>query len=113
MLENGSTKAGKQRFRCLACGSSSGRRNDVTCVDGIWLARNRAAVLIACTDDHVIGCHLARSENSKDRGCSMRRIAAPDALVCDGAGGIGKAMRAHWPNTKMNLNLNLNLPRFR
>lgn len=152
MLKNGFTKAGKQRFRCLACGSSSVRRNDVASrwlrafvrwllgkpsqseldtgarnfrkhtsrfwslwpilpvcdevhhvvyMDGIWLARNRAVVLIACTDDHVIGCHLAKSENSKDWGCLMRRIAAPDVLVCDGAGGIGKAMRAHWPDTKM------------
>lgn len=73
----------------------------VVYMDGIWLVRNRAVILIACTDDHVIGCHLAKSENSKDWGCLMQRIAPPDVLVCDGGGGIGKAMRAFWPKTKM------------
>lgn len=70
-------------------------------MDGIWLARNRAVALIACADGHAIGCHLAKSESPKDWGCLMQRIAAPDVLVRDGAGGIGKAMRAHWPSTKM------------
>ncbi|WP_165056834.1 MULTISPECIES: IS1249 family transposase [unclassified Adlercreutzia] len=70
-------------------------------MDGIWLVRNKAVVLIACTDAHVIGCHLAKSENAKDWACLMQRIAAPDVLVCDGAGGIGKAMRAVWPETRM------------
>lgn len=69
-------------------------------MDGIWLARG-CVVLIACTDAHVIGCHLARSENSRDWGYLMQRIAAPDMLVCDGGGGIAKAMRAIWPKTKM------------
>lgn len=73
----------------------------VVYMDGLWLVRDRAVVLIACTDDYVIGCHLAKSENSKDWGCLMQRIAAPDVLVCDGGGGIGKAMRALWPKTKM------------
>ena len=73
----------------------------VVYMDGIWLSRGKAVILIACTDEHVIGCHLARSENSKDWGCLMQRIAAPDVLVCDGAGGIGKAMRAYWPRTRM------------
>ncbi|NHM14934.1 IS1/IS1595 family N-terminal zinc-binding domain-containing protein [Xiamenia xianingshaonis] len=70
-------------------------------MDGIWLVRNKAVVLIACTDAHVIGCHLAKSENAKDRACLMQGIAPPDVLVCDGAGGIGKAMRAAWPETRI------------
>lgn len=70
-------------------------------MDGIWLVRNKAVILIACTDDYVIGCHLARTENSKDWGYLMQRIAPPDVLVCDGGGGIAKAMRAFWPKTKM------------
>lgn len=70
-------------------------------MDGIWLARNKAALLIACTDDYVIGCHLAKTENSKDWGCLMSRIAPPDVLVCDGAGGIEKARKAFWPNTRV------------
>ncbi len=73
----------------------------VVYMDGIRLARSKAVILIACTNDHVICCHLAKSENSKDWGCLMRRIAPPDVLVCDGAGGIGKAMRIWWPGTRM------------
>lgn len=73
----------------------------VVFMDGIWLIRNRAILLIACTEDHVIGCHLAKTENSRDWGCLMRRIAPPDVLVCDGGGGISKAMRSYWPDTRM------------
>lgn len=73
----------------------------VVYMDGIWLVRNKAVILIARTDEYVIGCHLAKSENSKDWACLMARIAAPDVLVCDGGGGIGKAMRTVWPKTKM------------
>mgnify|MGYP002546828447 CR=1 FL=1 len=72
----------------------------VVYMDGLWLARE-CVILIACSDEHVIGCHLAKSENSKDWSYLMRRIAAPDVLVCDGGGGIAKAMRAAWPRTKM------------
>lgn len=72
----------------------------VVYADGIWLAR-KCVILIACTDDYVIGCHLARTENSKDWGCLMARIAPPDVLVCDGGGGIEKARRAKWPNTRV------------
>ena len=72
----------------------------VVYMDGIWLSR-KCVILIACTDDYVIGCHLARSENSRDWGCLMRRIAPPDVLVCDGGGGIEKARRAAWPHTKV------------
>lgn len=72
----------------------------VVYMDGIWLSR-KCVILIACTDDYVIGCHLAKTENSKDWGCLMQRIASPDVLVCDGGGGIEKARRAYWPRTKV------------
>lgn len=72
----------------------------VVYMDGIWLSR-KCVILIACTDDYVIGCHLARSENSRDWGCLMQRIAPPDVLVCDGGGGMEKARRAHWPKTRV------------
>ena len=72
----------------------------VVYMDGLWIGR-RAVLLIACTDDFVIGCHLARSENSRDWGCLMARIAAPDVLVCDGSGGIEKARRERWPETRV------------
>lgn len=73
----------------------------VVYMDGLWISRGRAVLLIACTDDHVIGFHLARSENSKDWGCLMQRIAPPDVLVCDGGGGIEKARRTVWPGTRV------------
>ena len=72
----------------------------VVYMDGIWLSR-KCVVLIACTDDHVIGCHLAKTENSKDWACLMSRIAPPDVLVCDGGGGIERARRGVWPNTRV------------
>ncbi len=72
----------------------------VVYMDGLWLAR-KAVLLIACTDEYVIGCHLARSENSKDWSCLMQRIAPPDVLVCDGGGGIEKARKASWPETRV------------
>lgn len=73
----------------------------VVYMDGLWLSRGRAVILIACSDDYVIGCHLAKTENAKDWACLMARIAPPDVLVCDGGGGIEKARRAVWPNTRM------------
>ena len=72
----------------------------VVFVDGLWVGHG-AVLLIACTEEYVIGCHLARSENSKDWGYLMSRIAPPDVLVCDGAGGIEKARRAYWSKTRM------------
>lgn len=69
-------------------------------MDGIWIARH-AVLLIACTDEHVIGCHLARSENPKDWACLMSRIAPPDVLVCDGGGGILKAGRTKRPASRI------------
>ena len=72
----------------------------VACMDGIWLSR-KCVILIACTDAYAIGCHLARTENSKDWGCLMARIAAPDVLVCDGGGGIERARRSMRPETRV------------
>lgn len=69
-------------------------------VDGIWLKR-RCVVLIACTKDHVVGWHLARSESSKAWAALMARIAPPDVVITDGGGGFEKARRAIWPDTKV------------
>lgn len=69
-------------------------------VDGIWLGRT-AVILIACTKDHVIGWHLARSEHSQAWAALMARIAPPDVVVSDGGGGFEKARRAVWPTTRV------------
>ncbi|MCO6558611.1 MAG: IS1249 family transposase [Bifidobacterium sp.] len=75
-------------------------RHDVVQVDGIRLHR-RAVALIAVADGHVIGWRVARSGNGRAWMELMRRTAPPGVLVCDGGNGIGKAMKAVWPGTRM------------
>lgn len=75
-------------------------RHRVVYVDGIYLTR-KIVVLIACTDEHVLGWYLARSENSKAYRALMRRIAPPLVAVTDGGDGFEKARRAEWPDTKV------------
>ena len=72
----------------------------VVFVDGIWLGRE-AVVLIACTKEHVIGWHLAGSENSQAWAALMARAAAPDVVIADGGQGFKKARRAVWPNARV------------
>lgn len=72
----------------------------VVFVDGIYLAR-RIVVLIACSEEHVLGWYLARSENSKAYRALMRRIAPPLVVVADGGDGFEKARRKEWPETKV------------
>lgn len=69
-------------------------------VDGIWVARD-VVVLIACTDDFVLGWHLARSENSRAWRALLSRIAPPAMVVTDGGTGFAKAVREEWPTTKV------------
>lgn len=59
------------------------RPRRVIYVDGIHLGR-RAAVLIASDDDHVLGWHLTRSENSRARASPMGRMAAPEVVMSNG-----------------------------
>lgn len=69
-------------------------------VDGIWLKR-ACVILVACTEDHVVGWHLARSESSQAWAALMARIAPPDVAVADGGDGFEKARRAVWPDTRV------------
>lgn len=75
------------------------RVHHVVHVDGIWLKRS-CVILIACTEGHVVGWHLARSESSQAWAALMARIAPPDVVVADG-GGFERARRAVWPETKV------------
>ncbi|QOY60041.1 IS1249 family transposase [Thermophilibacter immobilis] len=148
---SGRTTAGRQRWRCLACGATfvhgidasaktldgfltwllSGERQsdlpgggrtfrrrtsrfwdiwplpplvdevfDVVYVDGIWVARD-VVVLIACTDEHVLGWYVARSENSRAWSALLARIAPPGVVVGDGGSGFAKAARRMWPTTRV------------
>ena len=74
--------------------------HDVVHLDGIHLHR-RAVVLIAIAGGHVIGWYVARRETSAAWSCLMARIAPPLAVVCDGGGGLLKALRDRWPDTRV------------
>lgn len=149
MTRHGKTSAGRQRWRCKACGPSQVARIDSTAkhldeflawllsrrrqadmpgagrsfrrrtqklwdiwplptivdevhrviyVDGIHLGR-KAVVLIARTEEHVVGWYLAKTENSRAWAALMSRIAPPDMVVTDGGSGFEKARRQVWPDT--------------
>lgn len=78
----------------------TGEVHHVVFVDGIYLARN-VVVLIACTQEHVIGWYLARSENSRSWAALMGKIPPPDVVVCDGGTGFEKARKRVWPTTRV------------
>lgn len=73
---------------------------DVVFLDGIWLG-HAAVVLIACSRDHVLAWHLARSECAEAWAALMARMPAPAMLVSDGARGLAKAAGAVWPATRI------------
>ncbi len=73
---------------------------DVVHLDGIHLHRD-AVVLIAVASGRVIGWYVARNETSAAWGHLMARISPPLTVVVDGGGGILKALRAHWPDAKV------------
>lgn len=74
--------------------------HNVIYIDGIYISR-KLVVLIASTDDFVLGWYLARSEHSKAWGALMSRIAPPEIVVTDGACGFEKARKQYWPNTEV------------
>lgn len=69
-------------------------------VDGIHIHRH-AVILIAYSGKHVLGWYIARSETSHAWGCLMQRIIEPLVVVCDGSGGIRKAVQTYWPHTQV------------
>lgn len=71
----------------------------VVYLDGIHLGR-RAVVLIASDDEHALGWHLCRAENSRAWSALTSRIAAPEVAVSDGGDGFAKALRGTWPGTR-------------
>ena len=78
----------------------TGEIHDVVFLDGIWL-RRKAVILIAVANGHVIGWHLARSENTQAWAALMMRTPAPKMAVSDGAPGFAKAASIVWPTTKI------------
>jgi len=76
----------------------TGEVHRVVYVDGIYLARN-LVILIARSDEFVLGWYMARSENSHAWAALMLRIASPVMVVTDGGCGFEKARRKVWPKT--------------
>ncbi len=69
-------------------------------VDGIHLGR-KAVVLIARTDEFVLGWYLAKTENSRAWKALMDRIAPPAVVVTDGGSGFERARKQAWPDTEV------------
>jgi hypothetical protein len=69
-------------------------------VDGIYLGR-KAVILIARSDEHILGWYLARTENSAAYTALLSRIAPPDMVVTDGGSGFEKARKRVWRKTKV------------
>lgn len=78
--------------------------HEVVFVDGIHLGR-KAVVLIACSEEHVLGWYVARSENSRAWAALMDRIAPPELVVTDGGSGFEKARKNVWPQTRVVVHL--------
>jgi transposase-like protein len=72
----------------------------VVFVDGIHLGR-KACVLIARSEESVLGWYVARSESSGAYRALMARIAPPEVVVTDGGSGFQKARRHAWPDTRV------------
>jgi hypothetical protein len=87
-------------WRIWPLASKTGEIYRVVFVDGIYLARS-VVILIACTETHIIGWHLARSESSSSWGALMSRIAPPEVVICDGGNGFEKARRSIWKKTRV------------
>lgn len=72
----------------------------VVYVDGFHLGR-KAVVLIACSDEYVLGWYLARHEHTQAWINLLRRIAPPDMVVSDGGQGFQSALKQIWPDTQI------------
>nr|WP_216386678.1 transposase [Arcanobacterium phocae] len=69
-------------------------------VDGLHLGSN-LVVLIARSEKHVLGWHVARAERACSWEALLSRIKAPNVVVTDGGSGFEKARKKQWPNTRV------------
>jgi len=69
-------------------------------VDGIYLSRS-TVILIARSDDYVLGWYVAKSENSRAWEALLSRIAPPEVVITDGGKGFAKARARMWPHTRV------------
>lgn len=80
--------------------SYTGEIHDVVFVDGIYITR-KLVILIACSREHVLTWHLAESECSASWAALLAKAAPPSMVVTDGGSGFAKAVRAIWPDTRV------------
>ncbi|WP_283171742.1 IS1249 family transposase [Curtanaerobium respiraculi] len=78
----------------------TGEVHRVVFVDGIRIAKN-VHILIASTDEDVLGWYLARSENSRAWSALMAPTPEPDMVVTDGGSGFEKARKRTWPGARV------------
>lgn len=72
----------------------------VVYVDGIYLKRN-LVVLIACSDQYVLGWYIARGETRRAWEALLEKIAPPEVVVTDSGSGFASAVKHLWPQTRI------------
>lgn len=77
-----------------------GEIHRVVFVDGIHIAKN-VHILIASSEQYVLGWYLARSENSRSWTALLSLIPPPVVVVTDGGSGFEKARKKIWPETRV------------
>ncbi len=72
---------------------------DVIVLDATYISGR--ALLIMRNREHVIAWRWAKTENSLVWGELMDMIPTPRLVVTDGGSGIVKALKAHWPDARV------------
>lgn len=68
-------------------------------LDGIHLGHDTVVPVAMNEHSRTVGWHVARREASEEWKRLLARLAPPDLVVCDGDGGLLKALREYWPGT--------------
>ncbi len=157
VIRNGTTSAGKQRWRCTSCGASNTktrsdqrelsqftqflawitgrdtqshidktidartfRKNTARCwnvpipppgltgevhdhvfLDGTYLAYGWCLLVAHASTGPVVGWQWCHSENSTAYARLLTTLPAPLVVSTDGNGGALKAIKEHWPDSKV------------
>lgn len=157
VVRNGTTRAGRQRWRCTSCGASSTktrsdqlelsqftrffswitgrdtqsqidgtidgrtfRKNTTWCwtvpipappvtgeihdqvfIDGTYLAYGWCLLVARADTGPVVAWQWCHNENSAAYGKLLSRLPPPLVVSTDGAGGALKAIKEHWPTTRV------------
>ncbi|WP_144794330.1 transposase, partial [Corynebacterium singulare] len=72
---------------------------DQVFIDGTYF--HKKCLLVACTQTHVIAWHWCLRETSYEYLKLLDKIAQPLVVTTDGSGGALKALRAKWPDVRI------------